>query len=55
MHAIEKLELEYWNWKDKKWQRDWDSSKADGVAGKHADPGPHQGDLQERSAATSRR
>ncbi len=34
MHAIEKLEFEYWDWKDKKWRRDWDSSKADGVAGR---------------------
>lgn len=28
--AVEKLELEYWDWKDKDWQRDWDSTKADG-------------------------
>ena len=34
IRGVEKLELEYWNWNDKKWQRDWDSSKADGVAGK---------------------
>lgn len=30
---VEKLEFEYWNWKDKKWQGEWDSTKADGVGG----------------------
>ncbi|MBK9030097.1 MAG: prepilin-type N-terminal cleavage/methylation domain-containing protein [Myxococcales bacterium] len=34
IRGVEKLELEYWNWQDKKWQSDWDSSKADGVAGR---------------------
>jgi general secretion pathway protein J len=27
---VDKVELEYWNWKDKKWQDSWDSTKADG-------------------------
>lgn len=30
--AVDKLEIEYWDWKDKDWQRDWDSTKADGEA-----------------------
>lgn len=32
MRGVEKLEFEYYDWKEKKWQRDWDSSKTDGVA-----------------------
>ncbi|MBP8807964.1 MAG: prepilin-type N-terminal cleavage/methylation domain-containing protein [Kofleriaceae bacterium] len=31
---VEKLEFEYWNWQDKKWQSEWDSTKADGVNGR---------------------
>ncbi len=31
---VEKLELEYWDWTDKKWQHEWDSSKSDGAAGR---------------------
>ncbi len=31
---VEKLELEFWDWQDKKWQRDWDSTKADGENGR---------------------
>ncbi|MEZ4401702.1 MAG: type II secretion system protein GspJ [Kofleriaceae bacterium] len=34
IHGVEKLEFEYWNWSDKKWQNDWDSTKADGVGGR---------------------
>jgi general secretion pathway protein J len=26
---VEKLELEYWDWKEKDWQSDWDSTKGD--------------------------
>jgi general secretion pathway protein J len=31
---IDKLEFEYWDWKDKKWIRDWDSNRPDGVGGR---------------------
>jgi len=30
VRGVEKLELEYWDWKDKKWRSSWDSTKADG-------------------------
>ena len=29
LRGVEKLELQYWDWKDKKWQETWDSTKQD--------------------------
>jgi general secretion pathway protein J len=31
LRGVDKLEFEYWDWKNEKWQREWDSSKGDGV------------------------
>ena len=30
LRAVEKLELQYWDWTEKKWQETWDSTKQDG-------------------------
>lgn len=29
IRGLDKLELEYWDWKDETWQSDWDSTKTD--------------------------
>ncbi len=29
LRDIEKVEIEYWDWKDKKWQETWDTTKGD--------------------------
>ena len=29
LHDVGKLELQYWDWKDKKWQETWDTTKQD--------------------------
>ena len=29
IRGLDKLELEYWDWKDESWQSDWDSTKTD--------------------------
>ena len=29
MRAVDKVQFEYWDWKDKKWQDTWDSTKVD--------------------------
>lgn len=29
LRGVDKLEFEYWDWKDKKWQDSWDSTKPD--------------------------
>lgn len=29
LRDVEKLQFEYWDWKDKKWQETWDSTKVD--------------------------
>jgi type II secretion system protein J len=34
VHDIEKLELEYWDWRDKDWQTEWDSTQADAERGR---------------------
>ncbi len=34
LRNVDKIELEYWDWKDKKWQDTWDSTKADGERNK---------------------
>jgi len=32
LRSVEKLSIQYWDWKDKKWQESWDSTKQDGEA-----------------------
>jgi general secretion pathway protein J len=32
LRGIEKLQIQYWDWKDKKWQESWDSTKVDAEA-----------------------
>jgi general secretion pathway protein J len=34
VHDIERFELEYWDWRDKEWQAEWDTSQADGERGR---------------------
>lgn len=33
MKSVDKIEFEYWNWQEKKWQQSWDSTKPDGHVG----------------------
>jgi general secretion pathway protein J len=30
LHDVEEIELQYWEWKDKKWKETWDTTKQDG-------------------------
>lgn len=30
LHDVGQIELQYWDWKDKKWQETWDTTKQDG-------------------------
>lgn len=34
LRGVDRLELEYWDWKDKKWQDTWDSTKPDAEGGR---------------------